>query len=101
MFYFEPLVLHNIHEDNYVNIIIDNFRISEDLTNASLENHVGSSRSETSSSCSFTSDDASCFNVMDKYKVVTAKILDKFKNKINNKTEYVAHKIKVFDRTLS
>jgi hypothetical protein len=102
MFYFEPFLLYNINEDNYINIIIDNFRISEDLSNASLENHASSSPSErSSSSYSFTSEDAHCFNVMDKYKAATARIFDKLKNNINNKTEYVTQKIKVFDRTLS
>jgi len=99
---FESFFYYSIHQDNYINIITDYFRISEDLSSTSLTNADNRLDSERSSfSYSSSSQNVQCFNILDKYKETPSRILNKFKNNINNKAKYAVHKIKIFDRTLS
>lgn len=115
MFYFEYFFLYNIHQDVLIEIFFDHLKDNSETSLNNAEDTIYSERSSNSnistytcsrsscscsSSCSF-SEDKQFFFKLKKYQEASKKTFNKLKNNINNKAKYAAHKIKIFDRTLS
>ena len=111
-------LLYNHFQEITIDMSSDNLRINHDLDksldnseNISSErsysshcNRISSSSSSSCScscSCSCLSEDINHVNLLGKYKKTTSRLYHKYKDKINNKTKSVAHKIKKFEKTIT